>query len=141
MTGNFLDAGVFLIDTFLGLYLVVVVLRFLIQASRADYYNPICQAIVKITDPACNPLRKILPTIKGLDLSALLLGILVQVVAALVIASIKDYPRYFFDPIILAWASLGIAAVVIDIYFIALLINVGASWICLLYTSPRPRDS
>ena len=129
MTGNFLDAGVFLIDTFLGLYLVVVVLRFLIQASRADYYNPICQAIVKITDPACNPLRKILPTIKGLDLSALLLGILVQVVAALVIASIKDYPRYFFDPIILAWASLGIAAVVIDIYFIALLINVGASWI------------
>ena len=100
MTGNFSDAGVFLIDTFLGLYLVVVVLRFLIQASRADYYNPICQAIVKITDPACNPLRKILPTIKGLDLSALLLGILVQVVAALVIASIKDYPRYFFDPII-----------------------------------------
>ena len=129
MTSNFSDAGAFLIDTFLGLYLVIVVLRFLIQASRADYYNPICQAIVKITDPACKPLRRILPTIKGLEFSPLLLAIIVQVIAVLVITSITDYPRYFFHPIILAWAVLGIAAVVIDIYFIALLISVGASWI------------
>ena len=129
MTSNFSDAGAFLIDTFLGLYLVIVVLRFLIQASRADYYNPICQAIVKITDPACKPLRRILPTIKGLDFSALLLAILVQVIAVLVITSITDYPINSFHPIILAWAVLGIAAVVIDIYFIALLISVGASWI------------
>ena len=129
MTSNFSDAGAFLIDTFLGLYLVIVVLRFLIQASRADYYNPICQAIVKITDPACKPLRRILPTIKGLDFSALLLAILVQVIAALVNTSITDYPINSFHPIILAWAVLGIAAVVIDIYFIALLISVGASWI------------
>ena len=129
MTSNFSDAGAFLIDTFLGLYLVIVVLRFLIQASRADYYNPICQAIVKITDPACKPLRRILPTIKGLDFSALLLAILVQVIAALVITSITDYPINSFHPIILVWAVLGIAAVVIDIYFIALLISVGASWI------------
>ena len=61
MTQNLLGAGVFLIQTFAGLYLILLVLRFLMQLSRVDYYNPICQAIVKVTDPPVKPLKKVLP--------------------------------------------------------------------------------
>mgnify|MGYP003330199620 CR=1 FL=1 len=136
MTSNFGNAGIFLIDTFLGLYLVVVVLRFLIQASRVDYYNPICQAIIKISDPISKPFRKILPTIKRIDFSALMLAVIVQVFAALMIILITDYSTYFLDPILIAWSLLGIIAVIIDIYFIALLISVGASWIAPFSNHP-----
>ena len=59
MTQNLLGAGVFLIQTFAGLYLILLLLRFLMQLSRVDYYNPICQAIVKVTDPPIKPLKKI----------------------------------------------------------------------------------
>ena len=71
MTQNLLGAGVFLIQTFAGLYLILLVLRFLMQLSRVDYYNPICQAIVKVTDPPVKPLKKVLPTIRGVDVSTL----------------------------------------------------------------------
>ena len=52
MTQNFASAGVYLIQTFFGLYTFLVMLRFLMQVARADYYNPISQGIVKLTDPA-----------------------------------------------------------------------------------------
>ena len=55
MTDNFANAGVFLIQTFAGLYFILVMVRFLMQVSRVDYYNPICQGIVKITDPSIKP--------------------------------------------------------------------------------------
>ena len=39
--GNYLgDAGSFLIDTIIGLYILAVLLRFLLQWVRADFYNP-----------------------------------------------------------------------------------------------------
>ena len=78
MTQNLLGAGVFLIQTFAGLYLILLLLRFLMQLARVDYYNPICQAIVKVTDPAVKPLKKILPTIRGVDVSTLFVTLLVQ---------------------------------------------------------------
>ena len=81
MTQNFLGAGVFLIQTFAGLYLILLLLRFLMQLSRADYYNPICQAIVKVTEPSIKPLKKILPTIRGVDVPTLFVTFVVQLVA------------------------------------------------------------
>ncbi len=61
MTQNLLGAGVFLIQTFAGLYLILLLLRFLMQLSRVDYYNPICQAIVKVTDPPSKALKENAP--------------------------------------------------------------------------------
>ena len=52
---------IFLLQTLGGLYIMAVLLRFLLQLVRADFYNPISQAIVKITSPLLNPLRKVIP--------------------------------------------------------------------------------
>ena len=51
----------FLITTIFDLFAFVVMLRFLMQLTRADYYNPLSQFVVKITDPLLKPLRKIIP--------------------------------------------------------------------------------
>jgi YggT family protein len=40
------DSGIFLVRSITGLVVLLLNLRFLMQASRADYYNPISQGIV-----------------------------------------------------------------------------------------------
>jgi YggT family protein len=127
MAGNFTNAGIFLIQTFFGIYLLLVMLRFLMQLSRADYYNPICRAIVKMTDPAIKPLRKALPTVRGIDFATLAVALAVQLVAVVLVMSIVG--GYFFSPVYIAWALLGIVSTILDIYFFALIISVIASWI------------
>jgi len=44
--------------------------RFLLQACRVDFYNPISQGIVKITDPVLKPLRGLLRGYRNLDLAS-----------------------------------------------------------------------
>jgi len=73
MGSYFSDAGLFLIDTVLGIYILLVLLRFLLQLTRADFYNPIAQFIVRATNPLLVRLRRLVPGLWGIDLSALLL--------------------------------------------------------------------
>lgn len=127
MADNFANAGVFLIQTFFGIYFVVVMLRFLMQVSRADYYNPICQAIIKMTDPLVRPLRQIFPTVRGIDFSTLVIAFAVQLISVMLVILIKG--GVLFQPVYIAWVLLGLVSTILDIYFFALLITVIASWI------------
>ena len=43
MTPYFTQAGVFLVEMAFGFYLLAVLLRFLFQLLRADFYNPVAQ--------------------------------------------------------------------------------------------------
>ncbi|MFB0949786.1 MAG: YggT family protein, partial [Halioglobus sp.] len=52
---------VYLIQTLLSLFLLAMLLRFLLQLVRADFYNPISQFVAKMTNPLVLPLRKIIP--------------------------------------------------------------------------------
>ena len=127
MTQNFLGAGVFLIQTFAGLYLILLLLRFLMQLSRVDYYNPICQAIVKVTDPSIKPLKKILPTILGVDVLTLFVTLVVQLVAISLVMSLSG--GYAFHPVYIAWYFVGLLSTIFKIYYFSLIIMVIASWI------------
>lgn len=128
MTGNLTDAGIFLVQTFLGLYAIVVVLRFLIQAARADFYNPLAQAIIQLTNPALQPLRRILPSIFGLDLACIVLALAVELLIAVLVFSMlgQSLPQL---PLLLAWCVLGLLGLTIDIYYFALIGMVILSWV------------
>jgi len=79
MTGGyFSDAGLFLVDTVLGLYTLIVLLRFLLQLTRADFYNPLSQFIVKATNPPLTRLRRIVPGLWGIDLAAVVLLLVLE---------------------------------------------------------------
>lgn len=77
MTGSALTALSFIISTIFDLFALLVAVRFIMQATRADYYNPIAQAVVKITDPLLRPLRKVIPGWKGFDMASVVLCLLV----------------------------------------------------------------
>ena len=134
MAQNFSNAGVYLIQTFFGLYTIILMLRFLMQVSRVDYYNPISQAIVKLTDPPIRPFRKILPTVYGVDFATLAVAFMVQLVSVMLIMML--YGQNFIHPIYVAWVSLGLFSIIFKIYFFALLISVIASWIAPFSSHP-----
>jgi len=127
MTQNLLGAGVFLIQTFAGLYLILLLLRFLMQLSRVDYYNPICQAIVKVTDPPVKPLKKILPTIRGVDVSTLFVTLVVQLLAISLVMFLSG--GYAFHLVYIAWSLVGLLSTIFKIYYFSLIIMVIASWV------------
>ncbi len=77
--GNYLlDAGVFLLDTLVSLYILAVLLRFLLQLARADFFNPVAQFLVMVTTPTLKPLRRFIPGLWGIDLAAVALLLLLE---------------------------------------------------------------
>ena len=63
----------FILGILFNLYATVVAVRFVMQVVRADYYNPLAQAVVRLTDPLLVPLRKVIPSIKRYDTASLVL--------------------------------------------------------------------
>ena len=120
------QAGMLIINTLVGLYLLLVVLRFLLQLVRADFYNPISQFIVKATNPPLIPLRKVIPGWGGVDISSLVLALLIQAIAIVLILLLNGIQ----PPLQVAlWAGIGIISLLLKIFFWGLLITVIASWI------------
>ena len=76
--GYFSDAGLFLVDTVLGLYILIVLLRFLFQLTGVDFYNPISQFIVKASNPLLSRLRRVVPGLWGIDFAAVVLLIVLE---------------------------------------------------------------
>ena len=60
-------------------YMTIVLLRFLLQLARADFYNPISQFVVKATNPPLRPLRRFIPGWGGIDGAALVLAVIIQI--------------------------------------------------------------
>lgn len=134
MTQNFIGAGIFLIQTFGGLYLIVVLLRFLMQATRVDYYNPVSQAVVQLTNPLVKPLKTFVPAVRGVDFATLLIALLVQLLTICLIMLITG--NTLFHPVYIAWSMIGLLVTILDIYFFALIIMVIASWLAPYSTHP-----
>ncbi len=76
--GYFADAGLFLVDTVLGIYILIVLLRFLFQLARADFYNPLSQFIVKASNPPLARLHQLVPSLWGIDLGAIVLLLILE---------------------------------------------------------------
>ena len=108
-------------------YTTLVLLRFLLQWSRADFYNPISQFVVKATNPLLLPLRRIIPGLGGLDLASLVLGWLVMATMLGLLIVISGYP---FNPgFVAVLALIKLANALLQIYFWAIIAVIALSWI------------
>ncbi|MCK5880431.1 MAG: YggT family protein [Sinobacterium sp.] len=80
----FADIVNYISTTVIGVYSLLIVLRFVFQWAKADFFNPISQGIVKATSPALMPFRKIIPGFAGLDIAALVLALLLNLVSLII---------------------------------------------------------
>ena len=125
---NFLvNAGSYLISTLFGIYIIIVLLRFLLQLVRADFYNPLSQFIVKATGPILNPMRRVIPGLFGVDIASLLLAYVLQYIENLLLFALRGIS---VNPVFLLWHSIGsLITLFLYIYFFAILIQVIISWV------------
>ena len=123
----FTNPLVFLVQVLFGLYLLIVMLRFLLQVVRADFYNPISQFIVKATAPLLSPLRAVIPGFGGLDFSSLILAWLIKSLELFLILLISGKGLMFLYPLIQAVPAL--LELVINIFLFSVLIMVILSWL------------
>lgn len=70
------NAGVFLIQTIFGFFIVMFVLRVLLIAINAPFNNPICRFVYLFTNPATMPLRNLIPRWRRVEISSLLIAYL-----------------------------------------------------------------
>ena len=128
MGGSYaVDAATLLIETLFGLYIVIVLLRFLLQLARADFYNPISQFIVKATQPPLKPLRRLIPGFAGLDLAALFLMLVLQSIELWLIFAVRDVAPGFAAIAILSVAEL--LQLCIYVFLFSIIVQVVLSWL------------
>lgn len=118
----------YLIQTALSLYLMVMLLRFLLHASQADFYNPVSQFVVKVTNPALAPLRRPLPAVGRFDLAALAVSVLLQALGIVLLLLVNGVGLPNLT-LIIAWSVVGVIALLVNIYFFALLAMIILSWV------------
>lgn len=121
-------AAVYVLQTLGSLYLLIVLLRFVLQLVRANFYNPLCQFIVRATQPLLKPLRRIIPSMFGLDMSSLVLAIIVQL-ALMALTLLLTYGTIGNPLLLLVWSLIGVTALFLKIFFFALIISVILSWV------------
>ncbi|CAM4043224.1 YggT family protein [Ectopseudomonas alcaliphila] len=124
-----IEALIYIIQTLGSLYLLIVLLRFILQLVRADFYNPLSQFIVKATQPLVTPLRRIIPGFAGLDLASLVLAILVQLLLMVVTLTLMGYNVGGFILQLLVWSLIGVTSLFLKVFFFALIISVILSWV------------
>lgn len=128
MSGSYLvDPLVFLIQTLFGLYIAVVLIRFLLQWVRADFYNPFSQFIVRVTTPVLRPLRKVIPGYGGLDTASLALAWILESVELALLALLLGHSAFPIGALL--WSVPALLELVIDIFLFAILIRAILSWV------------
>ena len=110
------DAGVFLVDTVLGFYILIVMFRFLLQLARADFYNPLSQFVVTVTNPPLTRLRKVIPGLWGIDLASVVLLVFLESLRLGLITIMLGHSSRPFGVLILSIAELLKLATYIAIF-------------------------
>ena len=124
-------------NTIAGLYLLFVVARFLLQVAKADFYNPLSQAVFKATDPLVRVLRSFVPGYKGVDFSSLILAFIVQFLAISVTILLYggDIPSVGF---IITWSFIGVLNFIILFYYYALIASIVMSFVMMFSGNVNP---
>lgn len=127
MDGYLLNPAEFLLRTLFELYILLIMLRFLLQWARADFYNPVSQFLVKLTNPPLKPLRRFIPGWGGIDVASIVLMLALQMVALALVAALRGGE---IGPLaLLLWSVAELVSLVFNVFIFSILIQALLSWI------------
>ena len=122
------EIAAFLVETAASLYLVLVVLRGMLQTARADFYNPISQFVFRATNPPLRVLHRVIPGRGRFDPAVLVLAVVVQVIAILTTLLLAGFALP--SPLtLLIWGLIGVAGLIVNAYLVAIIIMIVVSWV------------
>jgi YggT family protein len=121
------SAMIFLVRTFTDLYLLTFLLRFIMQWARADFYNPLAQFVVRVTNPLVVPARRFLPSARSIDAPTLIVLVALEALVTWLLLAIANFSApvgYFVALVVLRLVNLTLW-----LYTLAILVYVLLSWI------------
>lgn len=128
MTDSLNSAALFLINTLFDLYLIVLMTRIILAWAHADYYNPVTQLIVRLTQPVISPLRRIIPNVRGIELSTVVVILLLEILKFLLIGFVAfGLLGNIFGLFILAFADS--IKLLLNTFFYAIFLQAILSWV------------
>jgi YggT family protein len=119
-------AGLFLVNTLFDLYIFVLMMRILLVAVHADFFNPLSQFIIKLTKFIIVPLRRIIPPFKNIELASVFLLLLLECLKFLLLGLIADNTVNATGLIVLA--SADALKTLVNLIFYAILLQAIMSW-------------
>lgn len=128
------QAFLFLISIIFNIYFWAVIVRIILQAIRADYYNPLSQLVIKVTDFPLKFFHKILRYKNGIDFAACVLAFLVmllKVALLMLLIGLRIHPIN-----LLLFAVFDFISQVLNLYFYFIIIVAISSWFSQSRTSP-----
>lgn len=128
---------VILLQMVFDIAIIFLLLRFFLQAARADFYNPITQSIVRLTNPLLQPMRRVIPALRGQDTASLLAAVVLSFLFLLLANTIAGGA-----PSVLAlfWlAPVQVFKIVLDMIFWGTIIHAVLSWFPNAQRAPAAR--
>lgn len=120
-------AFIYLIGTVFDLYIAAIMLRLLLQWVRADFYNPLCQFLVKVTNPVLVPARRLIPSIGRLDTASVVVMIVLEFIELLLISLLSQ--RQLGAEVIILFSFKKLIVTLLMTYFVLIIARVIVSWI------------
>jgi len=118
---------IFLLNTVFDLYLLVFIIRLILVWSGANYFNPLTQFIVKLTDFLVVPIRRFIPNYRRLELSSILIIFILEIIKFFLVSMVSFGFPNFLGIIILAFGDC--LKLIILTFFYAILAQAILSWI------------
>ena len=124
----FITALVFLINTVFGIYILLLMLRFLLQWLRVSFRgDSILRLLVRITDPPLQLLYNFIPGWRNIDFAAIVLMMALKMLELTLIAWLYQQKLSWLGLLLLAFANL--LSLLIYIFIFAIIIQVILTWI------------
>jgi YggT family protein len=124
------EISLYLIRNLGAFLLLLVVVRGVMHASRVNFFNPLSQLVVRLTNPLLSPLRTLLPASGRVDWAAWVLAMAIQVMILVAIALIAGERWALPDPLtLLLWGVIGVLGLLVNFYFFTLIAMIVVSWI------------
>ena len=114
---------IFLVNALVGAYVFVLIVRVLLQYTEADSRNPVSAFIIKLTQVPLKALKPIFPTVGRVNLAALVLALVLQVLIGFV-----SFSNVLVTSLIV-WSVAETIVNVINIFTYSILITVILSWV------------
>jgi len=128
-----------IVTTLFDLYVLIVLLRFMLQLMRADPHNSVSQFIIKLTTPPLRYLRRFIPSVFGQDASALVLCLIVTYAKFILLRMLDIEVVHINNTIayiggvgylgLLIYSIADLVSLFLSIFLIAILIQVILSWV------------
>ena len=137
-SGYLLSPLMLIINTLFDLYILMVLLRFLFQMLRADFYNPVSQFIVKLTTPPLKLMRRVIPSVGGQDAASIVLCLLL-IYAKFLLMRALSIPAVHIGGVmaplsvsyggLLVFSIADLVALLLTVFLVAIIIKVILSWV------------